>query len=98
MAKIFPFRACRYSPRAGDPAHLLTQPYDKITPEMQERYFSLSPYNLAHIIRGRAAPGDNESDNVYTRAAGHLERWIGSGVLAPEPAPSVFAYFQKFQA
>src|SRR5713226_3766511 len=98
MAKIFPFRAYRYTSRAGDPARLLTQPYDKITPEMQERYFSQSPYNLAHIIRGRSNPTDTETNNVYTRAARYLEEWIAGGILAPDAGPSFYAYFQKFTA
>src|SRR5712692_9844932 len=98
MAKIFPFRAYRYSSRAGDPGRLLTQPYDKITPEMQERYFSLSPYNLARIIRGRSEAGDTEADNVYTRAARYLEEWIAGGILVQDAAPSLYAYFQKFTA
>lgn len=97
MAKIFPFRACRYSSRAGDWARLLTQPYDKITPEMQERYLSLSPYNLAHVIRGKSKPADTDADNVYTRAARCLHDWTASGILAQDPQPAVFAYFQKFQ-
>jgi uncharacterized protein (DUF1015 family) len=97
MARIFPFRAYRYSALAGDPAALVTQPYDKITPEMQERYFSLSPYNLAHIIRGRSSPGDTATDNVYTRAARCLNDWIASGILVQDPQPSLFAYFQKFE-
>ena len=88
MAKIFPFRAYRYSSRAGDPAHVVTQPYDKISLEMQERYLSLSPYNLARVIR---AGGD------YTRAAQYLDDWIASGILVQEPQPALFAYFQKFQ-
>jgi uncharacterized protein (DUF1015 family) len=98
MAKIYPFRAYRYTPRAGDPARLITQPYDKITPEMQQRYFSLSRYNLAHIIRGASRPDDGPGDNVYTRAARRLDDWIAQGVLTQEPAPAMFAYFQKFQA
>jgi len=34
LAILKPFQAYRYSAAAGDPARLLTQPYDKITPEM----------------------------------------------------------------
>ncbi len=97
MAQIFPFRAYLYSKRAGDPACLLTQPYDKITPEMQQRYLSLSPYNMAHIIRGPVRPEDNGGSNVYSRAARYLEDWIRRGILVQEPQPSFFAYFQKFE-
>ncbi len=94
MATIFPFRAWRYSAQAGDPASLLTQPYDKITTEMQDRYYQLSPYNLVRVILGRREASDND---VYTRAAAHLDDWIASGILAQEPAPALFAYFQEFQ-
>jgi len=76
----------------------LTQPYDKISPEMQARYLSLSPYNVVRIILGERSPEDNEQDNPYTRAAGLLKNWIGSGILEHENEPSVYAYFQKFTA
>ncbi|MGO9893109.1 MAG: DUF1015 domain-containing protein [Bryobacteraceae bacterium] len=96
MARIFPFQPFRYSPKAGPLAHLVTQPYDKISPSMQARYLALSPYNLVRIILGERKPGDTETDNVYTRAAGYLESWIASGILAADREPSVFAYFQEF--
>jgi len=78
--------------------NLLTQPYDKISPEMQARYLSLSSYNVVRIILGERSPEDNEQDNPYTRAAGLLKNWIGSGILEHENEPSVYAYFQKFTA
>lgn len=65
---------------------------------MQSRYLSLSPYNLVRIILGERAASDSEADNPYTRAAGHLKDWIGSGILEHESQPSVYAYFQKFAA
>src|SRR5271154_6830113 len=78
--------------------NLLTQPYDKISPEMQARYLSLSPYNLVRIILGQSSASDGATDNVYTRAAGLLGDWIGGGILDQESEPSVYAYFQKFTA
>ena len=35
MARIFPFRGLRYNPEKIKPAEVVTQPYDKITPEMR---------------------------------------------------------------
>lgn len=96
MARIFPFQAYRYSSQAGELENLLTQPYDKITPEMQARYLSLSPYNLVRIELGPKFAGDDAADNVYTRAAACLGEWIASGVLVREPRPAVFACFQEF--
>ena len=96
MAKIYPFRALRYTSKAGPLADLVTQPYDKITPAMQARYLSLNPYNLVRIILGERKPGDTDTSNVYTRAAAYLKDWMAAGMLARDPEPAVFPYFQEF--
>jgi uncharacterized protein (DUF1015 family) len=96
MARIFPFRPYRYAPAAGKLDDLVTQPYDKISPAMQARYLSLSPYNLVRIILGERHWSDSDNDNVYTRAARHLGDWIAGGILQQENEPSLFAYFQEF--
>ena len=66
MADILPFHALRYNPSKVSPGEVMTQPYDKITPAMQDRYYAASPYNLVRIILGKPQPGDNEQQNVYT--------------------------------
>ena len=76
---------------------LVTQPYDKISPAMQARYLGQSPYNLVRIILGERFASDDDRNNVYTRAAAHLEEWIAKGILAQDPAPAFYAYFQTFQ-
>lgn len=96
MATVKPFQPFRYTSKAGDPAHLLTQPYDKISPAMQAKYLAASPYNLVRIILGERQSSDNPSDNVYTRAAKHLDEWIRDGVLAQDLQPGFYAYFQDF--
>jgi uncharacterized protein (DUF1015 family) len=96
MATIFPFQPYCYTPKAGPLEKLVTQPYDKISPAMRTRYLALSPYNLVRVILGERKDSDSTSDNVYTRAAGHLDEWIGQGVLARETEPSLYAYFQEF--
>ena len=96
LARIFPFEPYRYSAKAGSAESLVTQPYDKISPEMQARYLSLSPYNLVRLILGERFPTDTDADNVYTRAAGLLRDWIAAGILERDAAPGLYAYFQKF--
>jgi uncharacterized protein (DUF1015 family) len=76
--------------------NLVTQPYDKITPEAQRRYLAQSPYNLVRVILGERKPGDNEDENVYTRAASYLNGWISGGMLAKDAEPGVYPYFQEF--
>ena len=96
MARVFPFRAYRYSERAGALDELVTQPYDKITPQMQARYLSLSPHNTVRVILGPRFPTDSDADNVYTRARRYLDDWITAGILLQEPEPCLYAYFQEF--
>jgi uncharacterized protein (DUF1015 family) len=96
MAHLFPFRAYRYNPAKTDPARVLTQPYDKITPEMQKRYAASSPYNLITVEKGPVREGDTSPNDVYARAARALDEWISARVLIQDPAPSFYAYFQEF--
>jgi uncharacterized protein (DUF1015 family) len=96
MARIFPFQPYRYSPAAGPLAHLVTQPYDKISPEMRARYLALSPFNLVRLILGERFDSDSEKHNVYTRAMGFLKGWIDRGILVRDSEPCLFAYFQEF--
>jgi uncharacterized protein (DUF1015 family) len=96
LATVKPFQPYRYASKAGDPSKLLTQPYDKINPAMQAKYLAASPYNLVRVILGERRAEDNPSDNVYTRAAQHLDEWIRDGILAQDPQPGFYAYFQEF--
>ena len=98
MAHIEPFRALRYNPAKVRPADVATQPYDKITPAMQERYYSASPYNLVRIILGKRLPGDSPGDNPYTRAAASFRDWRREGILVQDPEPSIYGYSQQFAA
>ena len=77
-------------------ADVVTQPYDKISPAMRTRYLAQSSYNLVRIILGERGPEDSATDNVYTRAAAHLDSWTASGVLARDAEPGIFPYFQEF--
>jgi uncharacterized protein (DUF1015 family) len=96
MAVISPFHAWRYDPERVPLQLVVTQPYDKITPVMQERYYQASPYNLVRIILGKQQPGDGESENVYTRAAAAFQNWRQSGILRRDPEPSIYRYSQTF--
>jgi uncharacterized protein (DUF1015 family) len=96
MAEIYPFRALRYDSDSVNPSDVVTQPYDKISPAMQERYYAASPYNLVRIILGKPSAQDNDGDNVYTRAAQNLRLWQKEGVLKADPRPSIYYYTQRF--
>jgi uncharacterized protein (DUF1015 family) len=63
---------------------------------MQARYLAASPHNLVRVILGEKFETDNESENVYTRAAKYLNDWCTSGILARDPEPALYCYRQEF--
>jgi uncharacterized protein (DUF1015 family) len=75
---------------------VVTQPYDKISPAMQDRYYDASPYNLVRVILGKHLPGDNDQENVYTRAAETLRAWRKEGILEEEAEPALYGYSQTY--
>jgi len=96
MSEVRPFRAFRYDTKHVSLDQVLTQPYDKITPAMQERYYAASPYNLIAIEKGKESPDDTPQNNVYTRAAQKLEEWITQKILAQDAAPGIYVYSQDY--
>ena len=106
MARIYPFRALRYDTSRVRMQDVVTQPYDKISPEMQQRYYELSPYNLIRIILGKHEPGDTEpqdflpageqAHNCYTRAADCLRDWRAKRILAQEGELALYGYSQTY--
>jgi uncharacterized protein (DUF1015 family) len=97
MAHIAPFRALRYDPQRVNPAKCVTQPYDKITAEMQKSYYCADPHNLVRIILGEREP-DVPDNNVYTRASGHFRDWRRQGTFLQDAEPSIYVYSQRFRA
>ncbi len=98
MAHIEPFRAFRYDPARVSLREVVTQPYDKITPAMQDAYYAASPHNLVRIILGKRSATDTPEDSVYTRAAKFLAEWRNDGVLVQDPEPAIYRYSQEFTA
>src|SRR5580693_7278871 len=97
MADIHPFRAFRYDPLQLSLSQVATQPYDKITSALQDRYYAASPYNLVRIILGRREENDNAVNNVYSRAAGYFRDWRQEGILRQDSNPSLYIYSQCFK-
>jgi uncharacterized protein (DUF1015 family) len=96
MADIHPFRAFRYDPQRVSPDQVVTQPYDKITPAQQDRYYASSQHNLVRIILGRLEANDHPANNVYSRAAAYFRDWRQEGILRQDSPPSLYVYSQRF--
>ncbi len=94
MTEILPFRAFHYNATvAGGLGKVVTQPYDKITPEMQTRYYQASPYNLVRIIRRMSEGGETDP---YAAATTDFRGWISKGVLVRDSAPALYPYDQEY--
>ena len=96
MALVYPFRAYRYNPEIAPFDRVLTQPYDKISPAQQEKYYAADPHNLITVEKGRVSPDDSPQNNVYTRAAAALKSWIAARAVVQDAAPAFYAYGQEF--
>lgn len=97
MAQIFPFAALRYKHQNVSLERVVSQPYDKISPAMQARYYDADPHNFVRLILGRNESGDDTRNNVYTRAANDWNQWRHQGILVPDPEPSLYRYSQRFR-
>jgi uncharacterized protein (DUF1015 family) len=63
---------------------------------MQERYYLSSSHNLIAVEKGHVYPNDTLQNNVYTRGAAALERFIREDVLAQDPTPSFYSCTQEY--
>jgi uncharacterized protein (DUF1015 family) len=97
MANIKPFRGVRYNPcRFDDMSKLVSQPYDRVRYGLQDEYYALSEFNVVRLIRNREQPGDDHTNNVYTRARDLYQQWLREEVLVRERLPSLYAFRQTF--
>jgi uncharacterized protein (DUF1015 family) len=95
MAYLYPFRGLRYDRETvGDFNKVVTQPYDKTTPEMQDDYYQRSPYNAVRITLNREKSRD--SDTQYPDAGATYRNWIETRVLIQDPQPAMYAYYQEY--
>jgi uncharacterized protein (DUF1015 family) len=107
MAQVYPFPAYRYNASRVSYDRVLTQPYDKISPAMQDKYYAADPHNLITVEKGRVQPGDTppavpngppvpNENNVYTRAAEALHDWIREQVVVQDTRPCFYSYTQEY--
>jgi uncharacterized protein (DUF1015 family) len=98
MAEINAFRAFRYDlARVGALSDVVAPPYDVIDTPLQDDLYAKSPYNIIRLELNKESPADNETNNRYTRAAGHLRDWLAEGVLTQDAAPALYVYHQQFE-
>jgi uncharacterized protein (DUF1015 family) len=96
MAQVFPFRAFRYNSQITPYERVLTQPYDKISLAMQEKYYAADAHNLITVEKGRTFPDDSKDNSVYTRAASALKSWIDEKAVEQDSQAAFYGYTQEY--
>ncbi len=97
MAKLQPFRGIRYDSEKLPLEKLITEPYDRITPIMQEEYYRRHPYNIVRIILGKDVEPDHPEKDKYKRAKLYLDEWLEKGIFIREDKDSFYVYEQEFK-
>lgn len=90
MVEIRPFRAIRYTKKAGDYENLIAQPYDKIDQDMQRGYYEKSEYNYCRLT----LPVE---ESRYDISKQRIRQWMSGGILKKDEEPAIFIYRQEFE-
>lgn len=97
MARLRPLRGVRFNTQHVDCGSVLAPPYDVISPARQEELYGSDLRNIVRIDYGVELPGDVAGvDDRYTRARGHLESWLGLGILVREEQAALYVVDHEF--
>ena len=89
MAEIKPFRALRYTEKAGDIANNVCPPYDVVNDEAYAELCKRSEYNFIRLERV-------EGEDGYARSAALLKKLIANGVMKKDEKPGYYIYEEEF--
>jgi uncharacterized protein (DUF1015 family) len=97
VARLRPLRGVRFDTQHVDFGSVLAPPYDVISAAQQEDLYTRDLRNIVRIDFGKELDGDVlGSDDRYTRARGHLESWLGLGILVRESEPALYVVDHEF--
>ncbi len=91
MAVIKPFRALRYTDKAGDIAKLTCPPYDIISENERTAYLAENPYNVIRLELPRG-------NDPYAEAGRTLKSWEQDNILQEDTLPGIYIYEEEFTA
>ena len=90
MAEIRPFRALRFTPKAGKIEELTCPPYDIISESQRLAYLKRNPHNIIRL----ELPRDGE--DPYKQAGETLQNWLREGILRQDATPAFYVYEIEF--
>lgn len=93
MLEVTGFRGLTFDSRkVGSHDHVVTPPYDVISPDDRVRLAALSPYNMVHLL----LPQEENGQSRYSVAAARLDAWVNEGILLEDAEASFYLLRQTF--
>ncbi len=90
MADIKPFCGIRYNPaRVPELSKVVTQPYDKITPEIKQDYLAGNEHSFVRLILP-------DGEDRYHQSSVLCDRWLDEDVLLRDAKPAIYVYHEEF--
>lgn len=86
MADIRPFRALRFTEKAGRIDQLTCPPYDVISEQQRQAYLAANPHNIIRL----ELPRDGE--DPYRTAGETLQDWMNDGMLQEDGEEALYIY------
>ena len=97
MAKIFPFKGILYNKeKIGDISKVTAPPYDVVSNEQRDKYYSNHEFNIIRLILGKEHPGDNGHNNKYIRSADFMQKWLNDKIIVQDDEPCIYSYSQEY--
>lgn len=91
MVELRPFKGIQYNKeKIEDMDEIITQPYDKISDEMQEKYYEENDKNYCKLILPK-------EENRYEIAAQRLNEWMEKNILQKEDESGIYVYYQDYE-
>ena len=90
MADIRPFRALRFTERAGDIRELTCPPYDIISESQRLSYLARNPHNIIRLELPR------DGADPYAAAGETLRSWLEEGILRQDDEAAFYVYEIEF--
>src|ERR671922_3041684 len=98
MATIVPFCGVLYDQtEVSDISRVVAPPYDIIDANQQRALHGRHSHNVIRLELGLDLPGDNQTENRYTRATQYLHSWRRAGVLRQDAVPAIYLYTVEYQ-
>ncbi len=97
MAEIRPFKGIRYNTNKVKLEEVITEPYDRIPPALQEDYYRRNPKNFVRIILGKEDEPEHPEKDKYKRSRIYLDEWLKENILIREDQEVFYLYEQEYR-